>query len=140
MPKVLKIVNSIKPRAPNNRKLCVMVTLDIHTAFESAHWKGIKTMKEEQRHERTDYLSERSVLVRRGMSMQMECGMLQGAILGPILLNIFYNSALTMDVPTGTSIIGFADDTTAIYKAKTELKLVSITNPKKSMKLAVKKP
>lgn len=155
MHEVLKIVNSIKSKAPNNREFCVMATLDIRNAFNSAPWEEIMLALKDMgvstylRQIISDYLSERSVLIGRSMNMQMECEVPQGSILGPILWNIFYNSVLTIEVPTGTTIIGFADDTAVICKAKTQLELVSNTNwvltklseeiRKKGLKLAAEK-
>ena len=42
--------------------------------------------------------------------MSISAGVPQGSILGPTLWNVMYNGALTLGLPTGAEVIGFADD------------------------------
>ena len=40
----------------------------------------------------------------------MTCGAPQGSRVGPLVWNVMYDVFLRMDIPAGTSIVGFADD------------------------------
>lgn len=134
MQEVMKVVDNIMMKAPNNRELCVMATIDIRNAFNSAPWDEILLELKEMgvsgylRRIISNYLSQRCILIGNGLQMSMECGVPQGSILGPLLWNIFYNQVLKVQVPSGTVILGFADDTAVISKAKTEAEVISNIN------------
>lgn len=131
---VISIVNNIKKKAANNRELCLMATLDIRNAFNSAPWEKIlsalKNMKVPEYLQRiiSDYLWDRTIMIGRQTEMKMETGVPQGSILGPLLWNIFYNTALTIPTTEKSTIIGFADDTAVIGRAKSEIELVNNMN------------
>ena len=47
----------------------------------------------------------------------MTCGAPQGSRVGPLVWNVMYDDFLRMDLPAGTSIIGFADDALVVCDA-----------------------
>ena len=55
-----------------------------------------------------------------------------GSVLGPLLWNIMYDGVLRLQLPTGTTIVGFADEITIISVAKTVRKI------KEKMKTAIR--
>ena len=48
---------------------------------------------------------------------EMTCGAPQGSRVGPLVWNVMYDDFLRMDLPAGTSIIGFVDDTLIVCAA-----------------------
>ena len=48
---------------------------------------------------------------------EMTCGAPQGSRVGPLVRNVMYDDFLRMDLPAGTSIIGFGDDTLVMCAA-----------------------
>ncbi|CAK1592748.1 unnamed protein product [Parnassius mnemosyne] len=97
------------------------VCLDIANAFNSMPWSCIR---EALRYHRVptylrrivgDYLTDRAVIYpgRNGEwnRREMSCGVPQGSVLGPPLWNIGYDWVLRADLPTGVSVVCYADDT-----------------------------
>ncbi|CAK1587314.1 unnamed protein product [Parnassius mnemosyne] len=97
------------------------VSLDIANAFNSMTWSCIR---EALRYHRVptylrrivgDYLTDRVVIYpgRNGEwnRREMSCGVPQGSVLGPPLWNIGYDWVLRADLPTGVSVVCYADDT-----------------------------
>ena len=61
----------------------------------------------------SDYLSDRWVIYegdKWSLNEEMTCGAPQGSRVGPLVWNVMYDDFLRMDLPAGTSVIGFADD------------------------------
>ena len=48
---------------------------------------------------------------------EMTCGAPQGLRVGPLVWNVMYDDFLHMDLPAGTSIIGFPDDALVVCAA-----------------------
>ena len=48
---------------------------------------------------------------------EMTCGAPQRSRVGPLVWNVMYDDFLCMDLPAGTSIIGFADDALVVCAA-----------------------
>ena len=60
-----------------------------------------------------DYLSDRWVIYegdKWSLQEEMTCGVPQGSRVGPLVGNVMYDDFLRMDLPAGTSIVGFVDD------------------------------
>ena len=49
---------------------------------------------------------------------EMTCGAPQGSRPGPLVWNVMYDDFLRMDLPAGTSIIGFSDDGLVVSAAE----------------------
>ena len=67
-----------------------------------------------------DYLRDRWVIYEGdqwSLKEEMTCGATQGSRVGPLVWNVMYDDFLRMDLPTGTSIIGFADDALVVCAA-----------------------
>ena len=67
-----------------------------------------------------DFLSDRWVIYgvdEWSLKEEMTCGAPQGSRVGPLVWNFMYDDFLRMDLPAGTSIIGFADDALVVCAA-----------------------
>lgn len=112
------------------RSVCVVVTLDVKNAFNSVRWTDI--LEALRRHFHTpeylvrvieDYLWDRVLLYETTdgpKSVEVTAGVAQGSAFGPDLWNAVYNGILTLSLPVGTSLIGFADDIAALVLAREE--------------------
>ena len=67
-----------------------------------------------------DYLSDRWVIYQGDKwspKEEMTCGAPQGSRVGSLVWNVMYDDFLRMELPAGTSIIGFADDVLVVCAA-----------------------
>ncbi|KAJ3639076.1 hypothetical protein Zmor_004373 [Zophobas morio] len=112
-----------------NRGFCLLVTLDISNAFNSARWEiiveelinkkiGSHLIKVIQK-----YLTNRKIRTSRGRVQEITCGVPQGSVLGPILWNVLYDRILKIKCPKGTSLVAFADDLAVVVCAKSEIEM-----------------
>ena len=68
-----------------------------------------------------DYLSNRWVMYegdKWSLKEEMTCGAPQGSRVGPLVWNVIYDDFLRLELPAGTSIIGFADDALVLCAAE----------------------
>lgn len=105
-------------------KHCMIVTLDVKNAFgriSRAHL--IKSIKERNlpcwlADLLRDYLLDRTVTyaTRDGTTLveEVHAGVPQGSVLGPILWNMGYDGVLSVKVPVGVQLVGYADDLVVI--------------------------
>ena len=49
---------------------------------------------------------------------EMTCGAPQGSQVGPLVCNVIYEDFLRLELPAGTSIIGFQDDALVVCDAE----------------------
>lgn len=119
----LKLLVEVARGAIHKRKssndYCVVVTLDVKNAFNSANWEKIIQALTNLSIPRylvsiiKDYFRNRMVLYNTDdglMEYAATGGVPQGSVLGPLLWNVMYNGILQLNLPVGVKIIGFADD------------------------------
>lgn len=102
------------------RNACVLVTLDVKNAFNTARWVDILDALEHRfgvptylRRVISDYLNNRELMYQTTegpRKKRITAGVAQGSALGPDLWNILYDGILRLDLPEYATIIGFADD------------------------------
>lgn len=123
--------------APNNRKLCAVITLDVRNAFNSASWQIILDRLKKRGIEKrlmrliASYLSDRKLILEADnqvKTVEINSGVPQGSVLGPTLWNILYDDLLETKMAEGTKLIGFADDLAMVVVAKTEEALMNTAN------------
>lgn len=110
------------------RNSCVLVTLDVKNAFNSAKWVDILDALEHRfrvpaylRKVISDYLDDRELLYDSTEGQQrrkITAGVAQGSALGPDLWNAVYNGVLEIVLPEWAKLIGFADDLAAMILAR----------------------
>ncbi|CAF4899290.1 unnamed protein product [Pieris macdunnoughi] len=101
------------------------VSLDIANAFNTIPWRAIMDgllyhgVPVYLRHVVGTYLSDRSIIYpsREGWrSYQVQCGVPQGSVLGPLLWNIGFDAVLRGRLMPGVGLICYADDTLVTAK------------------------
>lgn len=110
------------------RRIIVLATLDVRNAFNSLRWADIMTalrvrfcVPEYLQRILRDYLRERKLLYdtpEGRKSMEITSGAAQGSILGPSLWNLSYDEILSIEMPEGTHLVGYADDIVAVISAR----------------------
>lgn len=130
--KVVDIADAEKGKG-KARAHCALTTLDVRNAFNSIPWEHIvKSLEAVDTPEYVlniicSYLTDRWIEI-NGKRYQITRGVPQGSILGPKLWVISYNSLLSMPVPRGITLIGFADDLGIVSTDKSIVRLSNITN------------
>lgn len=131
--KIMKIADEANSGNIRTRDLCVMVTVDVQNAFNTAPWPGIVSAAKDLKLPGylidviSKYLYQRTLIV-DDEQMALSRGVPQGSILGPTLWNLYYNGVLELDYPVGTEAIGYADDLAIIVRARDEKELRWKTN------------
>jgi len=128
MQRVRKTVARVTGGAAQHKGLCVLVTLDVRNAFNTARWPHI-IEDLERRHISAylidvikSYLNDR-FLIAGTEERRINCGVPQGSILGPILWNAQYDGVFGVQLPANTELIGYADDIAILATAKREEEL-----------------
>lgn len=118
----------------SERRLCVLVTLDVKNAFNSAVWSII--IRELRRRGVAKYLvniicsyfTDRKIKVTGKDIIDVTVGVPQGSVLGPTLWNILYDGILRQDLGEGVKAIGYADDLAVVITADEADTLERVTN------------
>lgn len=120
---VQRIIND----ATKNGGYALAVSLDIQNAFNSIPWMTIrralanKGFPDYLRRILDAYLAERMIVYPTidggGESREVQAGVPQGSVLGPLLWNIFYDEILRASTENGCSIVCYADDTLVVVAA-----------------------
>lgn len=117
--KVVEKADEARRKKRRGNRCCAIVTIDVKNAFNSASWAAIAAALHKMKV--PDYLCmilksyfENRVLVYDTADGQktvvVTAGVPQGSILGSALWNGMYDGVLTLGLPNGVEIVGFADD------------------------------
>ncbi|KAL1447006.1 hypothetical protein WDU94_003522 [Cyamophila willieti] len=106
------------------RCFCLLITLDIQNAFNSANWATISTaltrkgISEYLIRMVESYLNEREI-VGEEFHKDMSAGVPQGSVIGPTLWNLLYDGVLQLRVPHDVTLVAYADDLAIIVLGRT---------------------
>lgn len=112
----------------SSRCFCLLITLDIQNAFNSANWGTVITALAKKGVSKylirmmESYLSEREI-VGEEFPKNMSAGVPQGSILGPTLWNLLYDGVLQLKIPHDVTLVAYADDLAIIALGRTEEEL-----------------
>lgn len=127
------VVNTAKDAIAGTRwkggkkKYCLVATLDIRNAFNSANWDCImqalqeKNVPEYLRRIVASYFTDRVLKydTKNGpKEYDITGGVPQGSVLGPLLWNIMYDGLLRVALPTEVKLVAYADDVAVVIVAK----------------------
>ncbi|XP_068148345.1 uncharacterized protein [Drosophila tropicalis] len=110
-----------------NKKYCLISTLDVRNAFNSASWDSIIASLERLNISEyiinliCSYFRDRVLLYDTAAGPRKHTitgGVPQGSVIGPTLWNVMYDTVLRLDMPTDTRIVGFVDDIAIVTVAK----------------------
>lgn len=116
---------------------CVVVTLDVKNAFNSANWAKIIQALQNLNVPQyllsviQDYFMDRVVYYNTDdglKNFKATGGVPQGSVLGPLLWNVMYNGILHLNLPVGVKTIGFADDIALLIVAAELNEARTVTN------------
>ena len=123
---VVDIATKARRGTGKRKGFCALISIDICNAFNTPRWNvGIEAMVRKKvpyylLRMIDDYVSDRWVIYegeKWSLKEEMTCGAPQGSRVGPLVWNVMYDDFLRMDLPAGTSNIGFADDALVVCAA-----------------------
>jgi len=121
-------------------RFCLAVSIDIKNAFNSIKWSDIMnallrwSVPQYMLNMFRSYFSGRTGTVYANcaeggmLEVEISGGVPQGSVVGPLLWNITYDAVLRTELPSGAKVMGFADDTMLVTRAKSTQELEAVTN------------
>lgn len=122
---------AVEPKRRGMR-FCAVITLDVKNAFNSASWDAIARSLHRFRVPNylckllKSYFENRVLLYETDEGLReliITAGVPQGSLIGPGLWNGMYDGVLTLELPTGVSIVGFADDIVLMVLGESQLQV-----------------
>ncbi|BES90458.1 Reverse transcriptase (RNA-dependent DNA polymerase) [Nesidiocoris tenuis] len=121
---VVSTAKSLDSESSYSRRLCLLVTLDVRNAFNSARWNDILgalrdrfSMPAYLYRVLRDYLRDRWLLYSTDSGDRAKlvtAGAAQGSVLGADLWNVNYDAVLEISMPEDVFLVGYADDLAAV--------------------------
>ncbi|CAI6360923.1 unnamed protein product [Macrosiphum euphorbiae] len=124
----------------NEGKYCLAVSIDIRNAFNSIKWSDIMnallgwSVPQYLQNMFRSYFSGRTGTVHANcaeggtLDIEISGGVPQGSVVGPLLWNATFDAVLRTELPSGAKLLGFADDTMLVTRAKSTQELEEVTN------------
>lgn len=116
------------------RQWCVLVTLDVTNAFNTAcHSIIIEELRTREIPQYlieliSSYFMDRYIQIDKIEKIAVSAGVPQGSVLGPLLWNILYDGVLRLELTEYANTIGFADDLALLVSADDKNTLERNTN------------
>ena len=132
---VVDIATKARRGTGKRKGFCELISFVIRNAFNTARRKiCIEAMVRKEVRDYLlrmidDYLSDRWLIYecdKWSLKEEMTCGAPQGSRVGPLVWKIMYDEFLRMDLPAGTSIIGFTDDALVVC-ATDDVKILELS-------------
>lgn len=128
------IARNERNKSRRKRGLCLLITLDIKNAFNSASWTQImdslhaKNISPYMIRLFMSYFSSRNIISSTGITRETSAGVPQGSVAAPVLWNILYDSVFDLQFQPGVYLTAYADDLAVSVVGKDATILENLAN------------